>query len=70
MNAALDPIVSEFSSQEDASAYDQWFRAKVEAALQRADDPATPRFTTDQVMRAIDGVIQAAQAKHAQRRLG
>ena len=31
--AKLDPIVSEFDTEEDAAAYDVWFRAKVEAAL-------------------------------------
>jgi hypothetical protein len=29
----LSPIVSEFETEEDAAAYDLWFRAKVEAAL-------------------------------------
>jgi hypothetical protein len=29
----LSPIVSEFETQEDAEAYDRWFRAKVEASL-------------------------------------
>ena len=31
--AKLDPIVSEFESDEAAEAYDVWFRAQVEAAL-------------------------------------
>ncbi len=29
----LDPIVSEFATEEEAAAYDVWFRAQVEAAL-------------------------------------
>lgn len=29
----LSPIVSEFETQEEADAYDRWFRAKVEASL-------------------------------------
>jgi hypothetical protein len=29
----LDPIVSEFATQEEADAYDIWFRAQVEGAL-------------------------------------
>ncbi len=69
MNTVFDSIVSEFSTQSEADAYDQWFRAKVAASLRRADDPNTPRFTTDDVMRRMDSVIQSAQAKHGQRRL-
>ena len=33
---ALDPLISEFASQEEADSYDAWFRAKVQEAL---DDP-------------------------------
>lgn len=29
----LSPIVSEFETEEEAAAYDTWFRAKVEASL-------------------------------------
>ena len=29
----LSPIVSEFETEEEAEAYDKWFRAKVEASL-------------------------------------
>ena len=35
----LDPIVSEFDTEEEAEAYDRWFRAKVEASLA---DPRPP----------------------------
>ena len=31
--AKLDPIVSEFETEEDAEAYDKWFREQVEAGL-------------------------------------
>ncbi len=31
--AKLDPIISEFATEEDALAYDAWFRAQVEDAL-------------------------------------
>lgn len=65
----LDPLVSEFATQEEADSYDLWFRAKVQASLRRADDPSVPRHTTDEVMRRMDAVIQAAEIKHAQRRL-
>jgi hypothetical protein len=31
--AKLDPIISEFETDEDAEAYDKWFREQVEAGL-------------------------------------
>lgn len=58
MSTTIDPIVSEFATQEEADAYDLWLRAKVEASTQLADNPATPRFTTDEVMRKMDQVIK------------
>lgn len=33
MSKKLDPIISEFETQEAADSYDKWFRAKVEAAI-------------------------------------
>ena len=69
MPTPLDPLVSEFATQEDADSYDIWFRAKVESALHRADDPTTPRHTTDAVLRRMDAVIKATEIKHTLRRL-
>jgi hypothetical protein len=69
MSAVLDPIVSEFETEEQAASYDRWFRAKVEQSLAKADDPATPRYSKDEVMRRMDKIIKTAQAKHAARRL-
>ena len=37
----LDPIVSEFETEEDAAAYDLWFRAQLEGAL-ASDGPLIP----------------------------
>jgi len=67
MNVILSPIVSEFETQEAADSYDQWFRIKVEASLQMADNPSTPRYSTDEVARRMSQVIKAAEAKHAPR---
>lgn len=69
MNAALDPLVSEFSTEEDAVGYDRWFHAKVEQSIVDANNPNTPRYTTDEVMRRMDKIIKAAEAKHAAYRL-
>ncbi len=69
MNAVLSPIVSEFATQEVADSYDQWFRSKVEASVLLADNPDTPRYSTDEVARRMNQVIKVAQEKHATRRL-
>jgi hypothetical protein len=44
--AKLDPIVSEFDTEEDAAAYDKWFRAQIEEAL-ASTEPSIPH---EQVM--------------------
>ena len=50
----LDPIVSEFDTEEDAAAYDLWFRAQVEAAL-ASDEPLIPH---EQVMAEVRKIIE------------
>jgi Xaa-Pro aminopeptidase len=51
--AKLDPIVSEFESDEAAEAYDVWFRAQVEAALAETG-PGAPH---EQVMAEARAII-------------
>jgi hypothetical protein len=51
--ARLDPIVSEFATTEEAEAYDVWFRARVQEAL---DDPRPP-VPHDQVMAEMQAII-------------
>ena len=51
--AKLDPIVSEFESDEAAEAYDVWFRAKVQEALD-SDEPDIPH---EQVMADARAII-------------
>jgi hypothetical protein len=53
MNAVLDPLISEFATQEQADSYEQWFRAKVQESL---DDPR-PGIPHDQVMAKMDALI-------------
>ncbi|BBI53937.1 hypothetical protein HORIV_63580 [Vreelandella olivaria] len=36
MSTPLDPIISEFETQEQADSYQRWFRERVQASL---DDP-------------------------------
>ncbi len=49
----LDPIISEFATQEEADAYDKWFRAEVEAGLAEKG-PGIPHA---QVMREAKAII-------------
>jgi hypothetical protein len=53
--AKLSPIESEFGSTEEAEAYDVWFRAKVQAAI----DSDEPDIAHDQVMAEIRALIDS-----------
>ena len=50
----LDPIVSEFKTDEDAAAYDAWFRAQVETALASK----APRVPHEQVVSRVREILQ------------
>ena len=50
--AKLDPIISEFDTDEDAEAYDKWFRAQVEAGLEE-----TGGVPHEEVMRKAQAII-------------
>ena len=62
--AKLDPIVSEFETEEDAAAYDIWFRAQVEAGLKSTK----PRIPHDQVVAETQAIIE--KHRRAQSDLG
>lgn len=55
----LDPIISEFATEEQAASYDRWFRTKVQASL---DDPR-PSVPHDEAMARIRATIDAAKQK-------
>ena len=61
MTKKLDPIISEFETQEQADSYDKWFRAKVQAAL--ADK--RPDVPHDEAMARIRKAIREAAKKSA-----
>ncbi len=69
MSTVLDPKISEFSTAESASEYDQWFRTKVAASLANADNPSTPRYSSDEVIRKTYATIEQAKTRNAARRL-
>ena len=52
--AKLDPIVSEFDTEEEAEAYDKWFREQVEAGLQSTG----PWIPHDEVMAGVRAIIE------------
>lgn len=50
----LDPIISEFATQEEADAYDKWFREQVEEGL-REKGPLIPH---EQVMAEARALLE------------
>lgn len=57
----LSPIESEFATTEEAEAYDAWFRAKVQAAL----DSKEPCIPHDQVMAEMRELIESKRRRAA-----
>ena len=51
----LDPIISEFETQEEADAYDRWFREKIEAAMK----DTRPSIPHDEAMAQVREKIRA-----------
>jgi len=57
----LDPRVSEFETQQQAESYNQWFRTKVQEAL----DSPHPSLPHDAAMARVDALLDAMRAKRA-----
>lgn len=55
----LDPLISEFETQEQADSYDAWFRAKVQESM----DSKKPRIPHDQVMAEMWEIIHNSLQK-------
>jgi len=60
MSTQLDPIISEFETQEQADSYDRWFREQIRESL---EDPR-PSIPHDDVMAEMRELI-AAKHRHA-----
>jgi len=60
MNTKLDPLISEFDTQEQADSYDRWFREQIRESL---EDPR-PSIPHDDVMAEMRELI-AAKHRHA-----
>ncbi|HZK98559.1 MAG TPA: hypothetical protein VFC47_01545 [Caulobacteraceae bacterium] len=61
MTARLDPLVSEFETDEQAESYDQWFRAKVLEAMMSAK----PRIAHDEPMARVRAQVAEKRAAGA-----
>jgi hypothetical protein len=59
MSTHLDPLVSEFETQEQADSYDRWFRQRVERSL---SDPRPP-VPHDEAMARVRAVIEAKRRR-------
>jgi len=57
----LDPLISEFDTEEQAASYDRWFRAKVQEAL---DDPR-PAIAHDEAMKMVEEELARRRALRA-----
>jgi hypothetical protein len=65
MNTPLSPIESEFTTTEEAEAYDRWFRAKVQESL---DDPR-PNIPHDVVMAEMRQLLEEKRQEQDARRM-
>lgn len=54
----LDPIVSEFETEEEAEAYDRWFREKVARALKNKG----PGIPHDEVFRRLEEKLDSKRS--------
>ncbi len=54
MSTQLDPLISEFDTQEQADSYDRWFRAKVQEAID-SDKPSLPH---SEAMARLDRLME------------
>ena len=66
MSTVLDPLVSEFDTDEAAHDYDRWFRAKVQEAI----DSKTPRLPHDEAVAMVRALIEQRKQERAQRPVG
>lgn len=65
MNAVLSPIVSEFETEEQETSYNQWFKARVEEALQSEK----PRLPHDAAMAKVHAMLEERRKARANRSL-
>ena len=62
----LSPIVSEFDTEEEAAAYDRWFRARVEASLADPRPPVPHDEAMARIRKHLDEIRLAKLASDKQ----
>lgn len=65
MSAHLSPIVSEFETEEHATSYDRWFRAKVQEAMHST----RPKLAHDEAMSKVRAELERRRKARADRPL-
>lgn len=65
MSTVLDPLVSEFDTDDAAQDYDRWFRAKVQEAI----DSKTPRIPHDEAVALVRALLDQRTKARAGRPL-
>ena len=65
MSTVLSPIVSEFETEEQQASYDQWFRVKVDEAL----NSEKPRLPHDAAMVKVQAMLEERRKSRANRAL-
>ena len=66
MSKILDPLVSEFDTEQAAEDYDRWFRAKVQEAL----ESTKPRLTHDEAVLKVRALLERKRKQGAGGTLG
>ena len=66
MSKILDPLVSEFETEQAAEDYDRWFRAKVQEAL----DSTKPRLTHEEAVSRVSALLERKRKQGAGSTLG
>lgn len=61
MSTVLDPLVSEFETEEQAASHDRWFRAKVQESI----DSKKPRLPHDEAMARVDRLLEERRKQRA-----
>lgn len=61
MSTPLDPIVSEFETQEQAESYDRWFRERIQQSL----DDTRSNVPHDEAMARVRAMIESRKRRHA-----
>jgi hypothetical protein len=66
MSVKLDPLVSEFETDERAESYDRWFKEKVRQAV----ESASPRLAHDDAVAKVAALLEDKRARRAGRSVG